>query len=86
MNSEDVQPPEYIINRMHRGVVQKVPFLYQREGEKWEDFCERMKRVSDSLNVQVPVQDSDATMTISRWIMMILAGLLFLWAAWMLVR
>lgn len=48
---DDVQPPEYICDgRTPRGRPQKIPYLYLREGETWEEFCARGSRVSRSLN------------------------------------
>lgn len=78
MNIEDVQPPEFIIDGMAPGGrMQKVPFLYQREGETWNQFCARMKRVSDSLNDHAAPENG---LTIRSLIMIFLFGLL-VWLA-----
>lgn len=67
---DDVQPPEFIANSVHGRRVQKVPFLYQREGEVWEDFMDRMARVSRSLN-----NEPDDRMSLLRLAMFGLFGL-----------
>lgn len=86
MNIEDVQPPEFIIDGMAPGGrIQKVPFLYQREGETWNQFCARMKRVADALNNDIP--PAIGRPFLRRLPVIILVGLA-LWAAvfWMILR
>lgn len=84
MTNEDVQDPEYVINGMgHDGKIRKVPFLFQREGETWEGFCERMRRVSDALNNELVPQEK--SLTTSGLITIILFYMLMGWAVYELV-
>ncbi len=84
MTNRDIEPPEFIIDRPGpNGSIQKVPFLYQRDGETWDDFCARMKRVSDSLHYEIP---DDATIPFGRLVLMCLVGLLMWWSIWRFFR
>lgn len=51
-DAPDVQPPEFIADCVgHDGLLHRVPFLVQRDGETLEMFIERVKRVEEAINV-----------------------------------
>lgn len=82
MQNDDVKFPEYISDGLTPGGrPQKVPFLYRRDGETWEEFCARMGRVSRSLN-----NEPEGRISILDMIMAGVLGALWCLLIWVLVQ